>query len=202
MKFIIQRLLGAIVAYLLGVSLAQADTVNTMVFSKPGQYCFEQTSLRGELDKTILDHHLLIPVEDHYKAGDVFVGFRRNSKADALWLSNGFHWRTYDDSEFPYMNYLGTTELQPVIQVMVSYQPMDLNAFRGDGEIWVGYGLRKDEAATRKDSFQDMIDNHRYYRVWQIGALTVSGLNPTICLTATQMTERVGISNTNTVPTQ
>jgi hypothetical protein len=193
MKCFIRRsiLLGASAACLLSASYLRADIVNTTEFSEPGQYCFEQTSLRGTLDKTTLEHHLIIPSEDHFKTGDVFVGFRRNSQPDALWLTNGFQWRAYDN-EFPYTAYEEYIKLEPVIKVEVIYAPMDVTEYAEDGEIWVGYGLRQGETTTREDSFQDMINNQRYYRVWQIGQ-EVDGLNRTICLTTTQMTERIGI---------
>jgi hypothetical protein len=194
MKRFIRRLilLGASAACLLSASFLRADIVNTTEFSEPGQYCFLQTSLRGTLDKTILEHHLIIPSEDHFKTGDVFVGFRRSGQPDALWLTDGFRWHAYDNSERPYMNYTGPIKLEPVIKTEVFYAPKDVTEYAGDGEIWVGYGLRQDETATREDSFQDMINNQRYYRVWRVGDLVVDGLHPEICLTTTQMTERIG----------
>jgi hypothetical protein len=197
MKRFIRRsiLLGASAACLLSASFLRAsdifNIVNTTEFSEPGQYCFQQTSRRGTLDQIILEHHLIIPSEDHFKTGDVFVGFRRSSQPDALWLTEGSQWRAYDDSEFPYVNYIGPIKLEPVIKVEVFHAPKDMTEFAGDGEIWVGYGVRQDETATREDSFQDMINNQRYYRVWRVGDLVVDGLNPEICLTTTQMTERV-----------
>ncbi|MGJ0431149.1 hypothetical protein [Methylobacter sp.] len=194
MKRFIQRslLLGASAGCLLGASLSQADDiVKTTEFSKPGQYCFDQTSLRGKFDKTILEHHLIIPSEDHFKTGDVFVGFRRNSQPDALWLTNGSTWRAYDDHEYPYMPLRENIKLEPVIKAEVFYVPKDVTEYTEDGEIWVGYGVRQDETETREDSFQDMINNQRYYRVWRIGDLVVEGLNPRICLTTTKMEERI-----------
>ncbi len=55
------------------------------------------------------------------------------------------------------------------------------------GEFLVGYGLRRNAAATINDSFQDMVSNQRYSVVWAIGpppqqAYTI------ICLTTTQIT--------------
>jgi hypothetical protein len=193
MKRFIRHLLlfGTSTACLLGASLSQADDiVKTTEFSKPGQYCFDQTSLRGKLDKTILEHHLIIPPEDHFKTGDVFVGFRRSSQPDALWLTDGFQWRAYDDNELPYMPFKGDIKLEPVIKAEVFHTPKDVTEYAGDGEIWVGYGVRQDETETREDSFQDMINNQRYYRIWQIGHL-LDGLDPKICLTTTKMEERI-----------
>jgi hypothetical protein len=188
-------LLGASAACLLDASFLRAeDIVKTTEFSEPGQYCFEQTSLRGTLDKTTLEHHLIIPSEDHFKTGDVFVGFRRSSQPDALWLTDGFRWHAHDDSEFPYVNYTGPIKLEPVIKTEVFHAPKDVTEYAEDGEIWVGYGVRQDETATREDSFQDMINNQRYYRVWRVGDLVVDGLYPEICLTTTQMTERIRLA--------
>jgi hypothetical protein len=180
---------GISAACLLNAALSQAETVNTTVFSEPGQFCFGQTRLRGVPDKTILDHYLIIPKEYHFKIGDVFIGFRRKSEPDALWLTDGSEWRAYDDSEHPYMAYKRPAKLDPVIKAKIFMQQMDVTEFEGDGEIWVGYGLRKDESATEEDSFQDMMDNQRYYRLWQIG-IGFEEKFSTICLTTTKMTER------------
>ncbi|WAK03337.1 hypothetical protein [Methylobacter sp. YRD-M1] len=199
MKCFIRRsiLLGASASCLLGASFLRADDiVKTTEFSEPGQYCFEQTSLRGKFDKTILAHHLIIPPEDHLKTGDVFVGFRRSSQPDALWLTDGSQWRAYNDNEFPYMAFKRNIRLEPVIKAEVFHAPKDVTEYVEDGEIWIGYGVRKDETETKEDSFQDMISNQRYYRVWRIGDLVVDGLNPEICLTTTQITERIRIVGT------
>ena len=79
------------------------------------------------------------------------------------------------------------SKLEPVIEVPIFLDPTDVTEFAGDGEIWVGYGLRKDETSTEEDAFQDMMSNHRYYRLWQIGGSIEK--NPTVCLTTTQMVE-------------
>ncbi|WP_442497215.1 hypothetical protein [Methylobacter sp. sgz302048] len=211
-RFIRHALLcGASAACLLGAPFSQAETgapelesigaaqyvENTMKFSEPGQYCFEQTTLRGAPDKTILDHHLLIPPEDHLKTGDVFVGFRRNSQPDALWLYNGSTWVAADDNQYPYSKaFIISSKLESVIPTSISYYaPIDVAEFAGDGEIWVGYGLRKDAEATEEDSFQDMISNRRYYRVWQIGGSV--DRQSVICLPVTQMT--VGTSSSDII---
>jgi hypothetical protein len=213
MKRFIRHLLlfGTSTACLLGAPFSQADTgarelepigatqytENTMEFSKPGRYCFEQTTLRGAPDKTILDHHLLIPPEDHLKTGDVFVGFRRNSQPDALWLYNGSTWVAADDNQYPYSKaFIISSKLEPVMPTSISYYaPIDVTEFAGDGEIWVGYGLRKDSTETEEDSFQDMISNQRYYRVWQIGGSV--DRQSVICLPITQMT--VGTSSNDII---
>ena len=180
---------GISVACLLSAAISQAEPKYTTVFSEPMEYCFEQTSLRGGFDRIILEHNLIVAPEDHFKPGEVFIGFRRKSEPDALWLTDGSEWRAYDDNEHPYMAYKRPAKLEPVIKAKIFMQQMDVTEFEGDGEIWVGYGLRKDESATEEDSFQDMMDNRRYYRLWQIGIGREEKFS-TICLTATKMTER------------
>lgn len=76
-------------AILINGVAAQADTVK---FSAPAEYCFPQTSIRsesGKFDKIFLDHNLIINEQDHFKVGDIFVGFRRKSQPEILWLTNG-----------------------------------------------------------------------------------------------------------------
>lgn len=67
---------------------AHADIVDTIPLSSPGKLCFSQTSLHAEspidengyrLDKVMFTHYLIIPKEDHFKKGAVFVGFRLKS---------------------------------------------------------------------------------------------------------------------------
>lgn len=153
------------------------------------EYCFEQTSQRGGLDRTILEHHLIVPPEDHFKPGEVFVGFRRKSEPDKLWLYGIWRdWIDFDDNQYLYPKaFIPVSKLEPVIEVPIFLDPTDVTEFAGDGEIWVGYGLRKDETSTEEDAFQDMMSNHRYYRLWQIGGSIEK--NPTVCLTTTQMVE-------------
>ncbi|MBF6649107.1 hypothetical protein [Methylobacter sp. BlB1] len=201
-------LLGASTACLLGAPFSQAETgtpelnpigatqyvESTREFSEPGRYCFPQTTRRGKLDKTFLDYHLLIAPEDHLKTGDIFVGFRRNSQPDALWLYNGSTWVAADDNQYPYHKaFIPLSTLEPIIPTSISTSgPVDVTEFAGDGEIWVGYGLRKDAEATEEDSFQDMISNQRYYRVWQIGDSDAEAKESTICLPISQMTVTTG----------
>ncbi|MBF6650177.1 hypothetical protein [Methylobacter sp. BlB1] len=204
MKFFIRHwiLFGVSTTCLLSAAISQADPKYTTVFSEPVEYCFEQTSLRGGLDRAILEHHLIVPPEDHFKLGEVFVGFRRKSEPDKLWLYGIFgNWIDSNDTQYIYSRSVySMRKLEPVIDVSIFLDPTDVTEFVGDGEIWVGYGLRKDESATEEDSFQDMMDNQRYYRLWQIGGSIEK--NSTVCLTAIQMEEDTGTGNTGhgTVP--
>ncbi len=184
---------------MLAVSTSQAAMYSTTVFTKPGQYCVARSEWRGGLSQATFDHHLSIAGNDQFKNGDVFVGFRLRSRPDTLWLSEGGgKWSVYDASKDPVAYYIqGTdlqpvlpssilplpTELQPVMRISIIPQPTNLTAFSGDGELLVGYGLRNNTAATVKDSFQDMVNNHRFSVVWSIGA-PLEHLGP-ICLTIT-----------------
>ncbi|WP_442499501.1 hypothetical protein [Methylobacter sp. sgz302048] len=189
-------LFGVSTTCLLSAAISQAEPKYTTVFSEPVEYCFEQTSLRGGLDRTILEHHLIVPPEDHFKLGDVFVGFRRKSEPDKLWLYGIFgNWIDSNDTQYIYSRSVYSMQkLEPVIDASIFLDPTDVTEFVGDGEIWVGYGLRKGKTSTEEDSFQEMMDNQRYYRLWQIGGSIEK--NSTVCLTATQMEEDTGTGNT------
>ncbi|HQU97280.1 MAG TPA: hypothetical protein PLV19_00040 [Nitrosomonas sp.] len=205
MKFLTQQSL-LVSALLLSALSSQADTVK---YSAPAEYCFPQTSVRSELgkfDKVILDHNLIVNEQDHFKFGDIFVGFRRKSQPDILWLTNGTSWLNASDNSnttpkaysviFPN----GNAKLQPVIPITLSHEPIDVSAYVGDGEVWVGYGLRS-EGETGEKSYQEMISNRRFNKIWEItGSTPASGLPGdllTICLTATEM-ETTTITTTHT----
>ena len=188
--FIQQPILRSVLAIscLLTTAVSQA-AVTTTVFTTPTEYCFQQTVLRGELNKTTLDHNLIIATADHFKNGNVFVGFHLKSRPDTLWLlASNLKWSAYDGGNPIDFGPYGITTTEPLRQVMpvmpvpIIPLPLDLTAFSGDGEIWVGYGLRN--SAEVKDAYQDMINNQRYARIWSIGGTPYSKL---ICLTATQM---------------
>ncbi|MBL8498167.1 hypothetical protein ABF87_04630 [Nitrosomonas sp. JL21] len=179
---------------LFNASLSQADSTAITKFSTPAEYCFPQTSLRGGFDKIILDHHVIISPEDHFKNGDVFVGARFKSKPDVLWLTDGFSWWNIDDNhENAGPKSYTSGKLQPIVPTSISYNPVDVTEFIEDGEIWVGYGLRS-ESETWRESFEDMKRSQRFNLVWEIGVPGFSfpsaglhGVLPNICLTATEM---------------
>lgn len=195
MKFRIQKFLLASMLLICGIS-SQADTVK---FSAPAEYCFPQTSVRsefGKFDKVILDHNVIINEQDHFKPGDIFVGFRRKSQPDVIWLTDGTSWLNAADNDdttpknYPVILPNGADKLQPVMPIMLSHEPIDVSAFVDDGEVWVGYGLRTADETWEK-SYADMISNSRFSKIWDItGSTPASGLPgdlPTICLTATEM---------------
>ena len=140
MKFFIQKFLLAS-ALLLSALSSQADIVK---FSAPAEYCFPQTSVRSELgkfDKVILDHNLIVNEQDHFKSGDIFVGFRRKSQPDILWLTNGTSWlNAADNSDTTPKAYSiilpnGDGKLQPIMPITLSNEPIDVSAYVGDGEV-------------------------------------------------------------------
>lgn len=191
MKFFIQKFLLAS-ALLLSALSSQADIVK---FSAPAEYCFPQTSVRSELgkfDKVILDHNLIVNEQDHFKSGYIFVGFRRKSQPDILWLlTNGTSWlNASDNSVTTSKAHSGYVKLQPVIPITLSHEPIDVSAYVGDGEVWVGYGLRAG-GETWEKSYEEMISNRRFNKIWEItGSTPTSGLPGdllTICLMATEM---------------
>jgi|CXWL01.1.fsa_nt_gi hypothetical protein len=200
MKNVISRLFLTSVCFL-GASLSQADSTETTKFSTPAEYCFPQTSLRGGFDKIILDHHVIISPEDHFKIGDVFVGARFKSKPDVLWLTNGTSWWKIDDnSENAGPKSYTSGKLQPIIPTSISYDPLDVSAFIGDAEIWVGYGLRSETEAWR-EAFDEMKRSQRFNILWEVGvpgfSFPSAGLHsllPRICLTATEMKTTIFIA--------
>lgn len=139
----------------------------------PSVSCLFKTELHGNLSQTTLTHNLIIAENDRFKAGDVFVGFLRNSRPGELWLlTDNQTWPKYDGANpatFAPNGIVSAGGLKPVIELPIIPLPRDLTAFSGDGEIWVGYGLRNSASATEKDSFQDMLNHRRYDKIWTIG---------------------------------
>lgn len=175
-------------------------------FVLPAKYCFPQTFIRsefGRFDSVILDHNIIIDEENHFKHGDLYVAFRRKSQPDVLWFTDGTSWYSTADEDIPkaYPTILphGDGRLQPVMPIMLSHTPIDVSAFVGDGEIWVGYGV-KAEGEPWHESFRDMLENQRYELIWDIiGPTPFSGLrgvHPVICLTATEMKKIVLVART------
>lgn len=185
MKFLLTSVL------LLSALSSQADIVE---FSAPAEYCFPQTSVRSELgkfDRVFLDHNLIVNEQDHFKTGDVFVGFWRKGQPDTIWLTDGTSWFNIADNSkvtskaYSAMLPSGDGKLQPVMPITLSRGPIDVSGFVGEGEVWIGYGLRA-EGETWEKSYEDMISNQRFDIVWEIaGPTAVSGLPsdlPAICL--------------------
>lgn len=208
MEFLSQKLLFASILLLSGIS-SQADNIK---FTAPADYCFPQTSVRsefGKFNRIILDHNVIINEQDHFKTGDIFVGFRRKSQPDIIWLTDGNTWLNANDNNTTPKNYPiilpnGDGTLQPVMPITLSSEPIDVSGFVGDGEVWVGYGL-KTTGETWEKSYADMIDKSRFSKIWDIiGPTPASGLPddlPTICLKATEMKTTV-ITTGHNFPTE
>jgi hypothetical protein len=129
MKFFIQKFLFAS-ALLLSTISSQADIVK---FSAPAEYCFPQTSVRSELgkfDKVILDHNLIVNEQNHFKTGDIFVGFRLKSQPDTLWLTDGTSWLNAADNNdatsraYSVILQNGDGKLQPVMPTRFLTSPL------------------------------------------------------------------------------
>ncbi|MBK6619027.1 MAG: hypothetical protein IPG31_11970 [Nitrosomonas sp.] len=202
MKFLLASILSVL---LLNALSSQAEIVE---FSAPAEYCFPQTSVKsefGKFDKVTLDHNLIVNEQDYFKTGDIFIGFRRKSQPDTLWLTDGVSWHNAADNNegrpiaYPVMLPNGDGKLQPVMPITLM-EPIDVSAYVGDGEVWVGYGL-KTEGETSKKSYEDMISNQRFEKIWEItGSTPVSGLRgdlPTICLMAIEMRTTVMTADHN-----
>lgn len=194
----------------------EGEFAGRIQFSEAGKLCFPQTFLYAEhndRDRVMLDHFLIVPEEDHFKEGLVYVGFRLKSQPDELWLFNGLEWIKNSDSDYPapfitsVRNGFETIELQPVIQTFISNYPVNVSAHVGDGELWVGYGLIE-EGADRSSvvispiAFDNMIKHQRFNRIWEIGKpINIDDFGmvdqSNICLTITELerTRRFSVSH-------
>lgn len=160
----------------------------------PFEYCFDQFSARGNYSNLIIDYNLLIDENSLYKAGDIFVGAGLKSDPLSLFLSNAFDWEDYSQNMDMPTSYRRYLEFPQLVPISVFRDPQDLSAAIGDGEIWVGYGLRP-ENGTSKDSFEDMIEKKRYKLIWSStpAAPSLGFTEPfaRICLTATNLSRNV-----------
>lgn len=194
-RFLLQSALTGI--GLLVASATQAnDEINTK-FTSPGEICFPQSYLYAETNNfksVMLKHYLIVHKEDHYKTGEVFVGFRLKSQPDVLWLFNGGRWIMHENGKVPefFANsaQIPFAQLQPVIPTSISDHPIDVSPYVGDGELWIGYGLRS-ESETAQVSFDEMLSSKRFNLIWEIGNSVIPPIigSSVICLTITEMTE-------------
>ncbi|MFA7239941.1 MAG: hypothetical protein WC091_07495, partial [Sulfuricellaceae bacterium] len=134
-------------------------------------------------------YKFLVAASDHYKEGDVFVGFRQRSVPGVLWLKDGNGWVKYDGAPRQTASY----KLDPMISLNIIPKPTDVSAFYEDGEVLVGYGLRTKAGATATDSFQEMVDNDRFSIIWVVGGQREGG--NMICLKVIEVQE-IGIGYT------
>lgn len=185
----------------------EGDIVTETEFSEPGLVCFPQTSLHArdrKWDSVMLNHYVIVDKQDHFKSGSIFVMFRPKSQPEKVWLYDGFRWENIENTDHP-LTYnrvyhprmtMNASKLQPVLHVTISRNPIDVTPYVNDGEIWVGYGLLKENDTTR-ESFDEMVSSSRFERVWEIGKGNVptedeEDLIPlsdtTICLNMSGMT--------------
>jgi hypothetical protein len=193
MKFAIARLPLLLFCCGAGTLAAQERTT----FAEPAQYCFQQTALRGTPDKTILEHHLLVNEDDHFKIGDVFVIARFHESPDTIWLTDGLTWKRLNEpgpmKVYRTHGQLRDVEiLQPVMPVSVFYTPRDVTQVAGGAQILVGYGLRADGENPRV-AFDEMVANERYDLLWDTTSpgVGVQGLSYHICLETSAMTKEI-----------
>ncbi|MEQ1636476.1 MAG: hypothetical protein ABL903_07275 [Methylococcales bacterium] len=177
------------------------------VYTKSDQFCLFQGEWSGDLSQTTLRYQLIVPPEDHTKHGDIFLGFRRKSAPEQLWLF-GFRWDVnaiaaqpgwvqYDQKQVPLAYAMG--QLLPAANTMhILDQPMNLTQFEGDGEVLVGYGLRdNDRSTTPKDSFKEMVDNNRLRTIWQVNGQLPKDFGSWTCLKFTEMSQKMDGLETN-----
>ncbi|NOT84890.1 MAG: hypothetical protein HOP02_08970 [Methylococcaceae bacterium] len=159
-------------------------------YAHPSQYCFAQGWWSGDLSKMELRYHLIIPPADQGKLGSIFVGFRRKSAPDKLWLfgipngTNQYKWVQYDPNQRS-LAYEGGP-LQAVTKIYLPNQPTDITQFEGDGEILVGYGLA--EVTFNAHTFEDMLNNNRFSSIWQVNRQQPIGFGASICIQYTGIT--------------
>ncbi|HTQ99905.1 MAG TPA: hypothetical protein VMH83_07940 [Candidatus Acidoferrum sp.] len=195
---------AALSVYLLSVMLSSvASAAETTTSAAPTDYCFHETTVRGSYSNLVIDHNLIIPPADQAKPADIYVGARFKSKPNELWLLSGITWRKINtNNDLLSSNALAFQALPLVVPVTITYAPMDVSPYRGDIEIWVGYGFR---SATDSNlvSYAEMLQSNRYSEVWE--ALTSFytpdlGLrNPTaiICLKTSEVNKTVLASQPN-----
>ncbi|MGJ8689732.1 MAG: hypothetical protein ACSHXZ_09455 [Gammaproteobacteria bacterium] len=185
--------------------IVTTEPPETTVFPEPAEYCFPQTSLHREFTGTgfnlRLNYHLIVPNTDLAKAGDVFVGARFKDRPNELWLLSGNTWRNAEDKvgNWPSAYFRFDDQLRPIVPISFSYDPEVASTY-GDGEIWIGYGLRTNRNPTQEafqESFDEMMRKQRFSLLWEIKAANtpfpgeLHAESAQICLKATQMERTV-----------
>ena len=207
MRFSILGCLFVSFLWIHSTPLYATHTATPQEFTEPAEFCFPKTTIRsklGDFSNVILDHHIIVREEDQFRYGDIFVGLRRKTQPDVLWLTDGTSWADAFDSNqtpkaYPVMLPYGNGTLQPVMHATLSNEPIDVRSLIGDSEIWMGYGLRE-EFENSKASFDDMVAHQRYELVWDITGPAphsgLPGLSTAICFVVTQMKEIIHTVNT------
>ena len=164
-------------------SLVKADLLEFPA----SEYCFPQTSTVSELykfDKVFLSHNLIVHKEDYFKEGDIYVGFIDTRQPETIWLTpEGRDWVNANDAQPTFFLRLSSSDndrskLKPIMPITFT-EPIDVSAYVGYGQIWVGYGLK----VEGKSSFEEMMQNQRFEPIWEITGPTPSGISVhTLCL--------------------
>lgn len=188
-------LLPTILALFLAIAdrhSASAQTVNLEAFPfgeiqlpEPQEYCIYSLKRQGSLSETTRIVYTFVPEKSGHigQPVDFFVGFRRRSQPEQLWL---LHTPRYayeveaveyppGTTPTPYHSYQSPFTLGRLnsLTIFSSSLPVDLTnlaTMGNEGEILAGYGLRADAASTAADSFQEMLDNSRFAVVWRAGS--------------------------------
>ncbi|MDR0779555.1 MAG: hypothetical protein LBF16_02525 [Pseudomonadales bacterium] len=163
MKNLIARLSVGILCSSIAAITSAADFTETL----SSQYCVKQTSVRGDYANLIIDHNLTIAPEDRRKTGDIYVAARFKKSGEWWLLGDNMQWRKANsEADLRSAARLSYAQLPPVVPVQVFYDPADIRSVAGDGEIWVGYGLRK-STESLDVSFAEMVAKQRYNLLWE-----------------------------------
>ena len=167
---------------------------------------FPQTTIHGEFSShgtyLTINYHVLVSDEDQGQSGDVYIGARFKSNPDEVWLLSGGVWRNSENTTvgWPTSYVRFDDQLPPIVRTRISYDTESASTY-GEGEIWVGYGLRLNKNPTPaafQESFAEMVQSKRYSLLWELkenesktypGVL--HGESSEICLNTTQMVRTV-----------
>lgn len=168
--------------------------------AEPAEVCFFQTVKIGDLDSMTLQHFLTVPSEHHGKHGMVFVGARFKSQPDITLLTfGGDVWRdARGDDDYPGpLPYSNELILKPLVPITIFNRPINLEPYKEEGEIWVGYGLFEPRGIEefnedRQLAYDEMIASDRFLKIWTAGEWPDYFLNNSvqICAIVNEVIER------------
>lgn len=205
LKLAISLVLGSILQSLASNSEAETSPpyyTKTTTYTQPDNYCLSQGTWNGDLSHATLQYLLTVSPTDHNKYGDIFLGFRRKSIPDKLWLY-GFsilpsgiatkaEWVPYDQGQVPVAYSIGQS-LPATTMIHILENPTDITSFQDDGEVFAGYGLRNNESSTTpQDSFNEMLAQKRFTSIWQVkNQQSATKFGHWICFKFNEITERI-----------
>lgn len=176
-----------------GFNFSLANEIETTESADTTTFCLPQTQVRGGFENLVIDHNKIIPADDHFKSGDIFVGARLKSDPESLWLLSGITWRRINNvDDLHRSQYQYFEQLPMVVPISVFNSPFDARGLIGDVEVWIGYGLRSvTESAIV--SFNEMTMSGRHQLLWEAlpsPYLPASGIHngfADICLETTRV---------------